>query len=105
MTRTSNNVLVGLPTRMTIEEYTREGELVRHVDLGKSRAAPRACAQLNSGQLVVAHELMFLQHRVCIVDERGHVIKSSGGFVGLSTPCCISVDSHDNIMVVDLSNN
>jgi len=110
VTRNTNNVLVTLRHAKRIEEYTTDGQLVRQVTLDESIDYVCHTVQLSTGQFVVSHGYSSQQHRVCLVNESGRVVKSYGGeresSVGqLSYPYSLSVDSRDNILVADCYNH
>jgi len=62
--------------------------------------------QLSTGNFVVSQDTPL--HRKCIVDAAGRVMHSYGGSwwtSPLRNPFQLSVDSHDNVLVADCSNN
>jgi len=108
VTRKNNNVLVTLCSAKIIAEHTTDGQLIREIKLDKSVDYVLHSVQLSSGQFVVCHGSS--QHRVCVVNEAGRVVKSYGGQYGsdvgqLYCPVCLSVDSRDNVLVADCINN
>jgi len=109
VTRKNNNVLVTLYGAKIIAEHRTDGELIREIKLDDSVDYVWHSVQLTSGQFAVSHAGS-QQHRVCVVDEFGHVVKSYGGQRGsavgqLSLPFCLAVDSRDNLLVADCANN
>ena len=110
VTRNNNNVLVSLFRAETIQEYTTKGQLVREIKLNDSVDYLFHSVQLTSGQFVIGHGGGVRQNRVCVVDDKGRIIKSCGGQRGegdaqLGDPCCLSVDSEDNVLVADCLND
>ena len=82
---------------------------MRDISLDDSIDYPWHSIELSTDQFVVCHQ-GFTQHRVLIVDNEGHIIKSYGGPAGSSTgqlngPCCLTVDRYDNVYVADYNNN
>jgi len=102
------NLLVTLYDTNKIQEYTTNGSLIREISLESSLAGSKHCIQLSTGNFVISQVLTF--QRICIVDMNGNIIKAYGGSAGsgvgqLINPFQLIVDSHDNILVADYSNN
>jgi len=65
--------------------------------------------QLSSGQFVISH-MGDTQHRVCLVDGNGAVVRSFGGTPGsdltkMNEPAGLARDENGNILVADMFNN
>jgi len=104
-----HNIFVNLCKTKSIVEYTTEGRFLRQIRLDESIYRPQDCVELSTGQLVVSH-VGRTQHRVVIVDTNGATVKSYGGPRRSSTgqlkePRGLTVDTFDNILVTDWSND
>jgi len=104
----SYNLLVTLQDSNKIQEYTREGRLVKEIVLDRSINGSQHCVQLSTNRYVVSHEGDEL-HRVCIVDTKGDILVSYGGAPGskngqLDGPRQITVDERGCILVADSHN-
>ena len=105
----SHNLLVTTELSNKIKEYTTEGSLIREISIDASMDRPQHAKELPNGQFVVSH-LGSAQHRVCVVDTSGCVVKSYGGSQGsrkgqLKDPRRVEVDCWGNIFVADCSND
>ena len=79
-----------------------------NVSIYLSIESPRRAIQLSSGQFVISH--VGRQHRVCLVDGKGAVVRSYGGTPGsdltkMDMPAGLAVDEHGNILVADSCND
>lgn len=104
----NRSVLATYEDAKRLREYTTNGVSIRDIMLN-IRDDDRACdsAQLSNGNFVVC--LVGSQHRVCIVDTSGHVLKSYGGAAGsgdgqLNGLFKLAVGKFDNVLVADYYN-
>jgi hypothetical protein len=93
----------------SIAEYTTNGSLIRSITLDVSIDDPRHAIELPCGQFVVCH-MGSAQHRVCVVDTTGHIVRSYGGPKGSSTgqlngPLNLAVDTRGYVFVADYYND
>jgi len=88
----------------SVEEYTSEGTFKSVIKFDPCVDPPYHCIPLSSAQLLVSHE--GATHQVCIVDKRGHILKSDGespgsGVQQLFAPGHTAFDTHGNILIAD----
>ena len=103
------NLLVTFPSLMMIREYDMHSSIIREILLDESIDFPLDAIELSGGQLVVSH-VGTKEHRVCIVDASGRLVRSYSKSPGssntlLNGPLCLDVDKHDLIFVADCGNN
>ena len=92
-----------------ILEYTTNGKLLRVISLESSINYLYHAVEMTSDIFVVCHTGVD-QHRVCIVDVNGQILRSYGGFPGsavgeLNLPLNLAIDKYRNIFVADRKNN
>ena len=103
------NVLVVIQDERKLQQFTTHGTQLRTIQLQLRIEFPRQAIQLSSGQFVISH-IGGTQHRVCLVDDKGAVVRSFGGTPGsdlteMNEPAGLAVDEHGNILVADQDNN
>jgi len=103
------NVLVVIEDERMLQTFTTHGTQLQTIQLQADIESPRQVIQLSSGQFVVSHSGR-IQHRVCLVDGKGAVVRSFGGTRGsgltkMNMPVGLAVDKHGNILVADELNN
>jgi len=103
------NVLVVIEDGRKLQQFTTHGSLLRTIQLQPDIELPRQAIQLSSGQFVISHS-GGTQHRVCLVDDKGAVVRSFGGTPGsdltkMDAPAGLAVDEHGNILVADQLNH
>jgi len=101
------NVLVVVQDECKLQEFTTHGTLLQTIRLDLEK--PRSVLQLSSGQFVVSHSTDTL-HRVCLLDDKGAVVRSYGSTAGsdltkMNCPSGLAVDKHGNILVADYMNH
>lgn len=107
-----SNVILMLPKRMLLHEYTSDGQLLRqlHISVESGIKHPWHAIKLRSGHFVVSHgDVGDQHHRVCVIDTNGNLIKAFGDKKGwtnsrMDVPCYLAVDGDENILVVDKNN-
>jgi len=103
------NVLVVIEDGRKLQQFTTHGTQLRTIQLQPDIELPRQAIQLSSGQFVISHS-GGTQHRVCLVDDKGAVVRSFGGTPGsdltkMDAPAGLAVDDHGNILVADQLNH
>jgi len=103
------NVLVVIQRESKLQKFTTHGTQLQTIQLQPDIELPRQAIQLSSGQFVISHS-GGTQHRVCLVDGKGAVVRSFGGTPGsdltkINEPEGLAVDEHGNILVADSCNN
>jgi len=103
------NVLVVIRHERKLQQFTTRGKLLQTIQLQPDIGSPSQVIQLTSGQFVISHS-GGTQHRVCLVDGKGAVVRSFGGTPGsdltkVNQPKGLAVDEHGNILVADLDNS
>ena len=78
------------------------------ISLDESIDYPLHCVQPSTGNFAVSH--LGSLHRECVVDTSGRIIQSydatlESGVGQLNSPCHLSVDIHDNVLVADRDKN
>jgi len=101
------NVLVVIEGERKLQQFTSHGTRLQTIQL-QDIQFPNQVIQLSSGQFVISHSI--IQHRVCLVDGKGAVIRSFGGTPGsdltkMNEPVGLAVDDHGNILVADQDNS
>ena len=103
------NVLVVISNQRKLQQFTTHGTRLRTIQLQPDIEFPSHVIQLSSGQFVISHS-GGTQHRVCLVDGKGAVVRSFGGTRGsdltkMNEPAGLAADDHGNILVADKLNN
>jgi DNA-binding beta-propeller fold protein YncE len=76
-----HNVLVTCGLVRKIKEFTTDGKLIREIQLPTDIVNPKHTVELINDQFVVCHGASKDPvHRVCIVDSKGCILQSYGGF-------------------------
>ena len=91
-------------------EYTSTGELRREIALRDGVVNPWRAVHMDGDQFLVCQAGGNNKHRVCLIDNRGNLIKSFGSIQGsgnanLSYPYRLVVDRNDFILVADHLNS
>jgi len=102
------NVLVVIEGERKLQKFTTHGTLLLTIQLQADIQFPNQVIQLSGGQFVISH--IGTQRRVCLVDDKGAVIRSFGGTPGsgltkMNEPAGLAVDEHGNILVADEDNS
>jgi len=102
------NVLVVIGGKRKLQQFTTHGSRLRTIQLQPGIVSPSQVIQLSSGQFVISDERS--EHGVCLVDDKGAVVRSFGGTRGsgltkMNEPAGLAVDKHGNILVADKLNN
>ena len=103
------NVLVVIRHERKLQQFTTRGKLLQTIQLQLDIGSPIQVIQLTSGQFVISHS-GGTQHRVCLVDGKGAVVRSFEGTPGsglseMNEHTGLAVDEHGNILVADALNN
>ena len=101
------NVLVVIQGKRKLQQFTTHGSLLRTIRLERDIESPSQVIQLSSGQFVISHS-GDTQHRVCLVDDKGAVVRSypsCGSKMRMDKPAGLAVDEHGNILVADSRND
>jgi len=101
------NVLVVIQGKRKLQQFTTHGSLLRTIRLERDIESPSQVIQLSSGQFVISHS-GDTQHRVCLVDDKGAVVRSYPSFgskMRMDKPAGLAVDEHGNILVADFRND
>jgi len=103
------NVLVVIRGERMLQQFTTHGSQLQTIRLQPDIESPRRAIQLSSGQFVISH-VENAQHRVCLVNGKGAVVRRFGGTRGsdltkMDMPAGLAVDEHGNILVADRGNN
>ena len=104
------NVLVALHESNALREYSQSGDLLRTIQLHTEMSGPRHVIHLDDDRFILTHNTYDGLHRVCLIDNRGRLIKSYGGNAGsgegrLNNPRQLAVDRNGFIFVVCLDYN
>ena len=88
-------------------EYSTDGIKIREIVLQSDIGRQHRAIQLNNDQFLISHKSM---HLVCMIDNKGKLIKSFGGTTGtkggpLNCPYRLVVDQDGFILVADSGNN
>jgi len=102
------NVLVVIQGERKLQQFTSHGTQLQTIQLQPDIDSPSQVIQLSGGQFVISQSRT--QHRVCLVDGKGAVIRSFGGTRGsgltkMNEPEGLAVDDHGNILVADQDNS
>jgi len=102
------NVLVVIEGERKLQKFTTHGTQLQTIQLQPDIDSLSQVIQLSGGQFVISH--IGTQHRVCLVDGKGAVIRSFGGTPGsdltkMDEPAGLAVDDHGNILVADQDNS
>jgi len=103
------NVLVVIGRERKLQKFTTHGTQLQTIQLQPDIKSPVQAIQLSSGQFVISH-MGDTQHRVCLVDGNGAVVRSFGGTPGsdltkMNEPAGLARDENGNILVADMFNN
>ena len=101
------SVLVTCGSLNKLFEYSTDGIMRREIVLQWDIKYLYRAIQLDNDQFLVSHESM---HRVCLIDNKGKLIKSFGGTTGtkggpLNFPHQLVVDQDGFVLVADSGNN
>jgi len=104
----AKNVLVVIRDDRKIQQFTTHGTLLQTIQLQPNIGRPRRLVELSNGQFVISYTGK--QHRVCLLDVKGAVVRSFGGTPGsdltkMNCPAGLAVDEDENILVADEFNN
>ena len=102
----SGNILVTCYSPAKLMEYTTTGQLVREIPLQQDITYPLHAIQMNNDRFLVSH--VGNLHRVCLIDNKGQLIKSYGGAQGsgpgqLANPYYLVADVNGCCLVADYS--
>ena len=102
------SVLVTCHSLNKLLEYSTDGIMRREIVLQSDIGNPYRVIQLDNDQFLIDHHGSM--HRVCLIDNRGQLIKSFGETTGtkggtLSSPRQLVVDRYGFILVADQGNN
>ena len=94
----------------SLYEYTSTGELRREIALKGGVVNPWRAVHMDGDRFLVCQPGGNDLHRVCLIDNRGNLIKSFGstkgsGNANLSHPYRLVVDRNGSILVADYMNN
>ena len=103
------NVLVVIACERKLQQFTTHGTQLQTIRLQPDIELPNQVIQLSSGQFVISHS-GGTQHHVCLVDDKGAVVRSFGSTPGsgptkMDKPVGLAADEHGNILVADQLNN
>ena len=101
------NVLVTCCSLNKLFEYSTDGTKMREIVLQSNIRDPYRAIQLDNDQFLIDHDSL---HRICLIDNKGKLIKSFGGTTGteggpLQYPRQMVVDQDGFILVGDYDNN
>ena len=105
------NIVVSCWSSNKIIEYTPTGSRVREIlvnAIDGTIGGLQHAIQLDDDRFVICHATT--QHRVCIIDSNGRMIRSYGGVRGsgigqMDWPCYLAIDRNGFILVADCNNN
>jgi len=108
----THSVLVTCDKVRKIKEFSTGGELLREIQLPEDVLTPRHTVQLSNSEFIVSHGRLDRgdpEHRVCLIDSDGHVLKSYGGPKGsgtqqMNSPSHLAVDRNGSVFVADFNN-
>ena len=105
----SGNILVTCYLLNKLIEYTTTGQLVREILLQQDITNPTHAIQMDKDRFFVSHFGNNL-HRVCLIDNKGQLIKSYGGAPGsgpgqLTNPYHLVADVNGFGLVADYGGN
>ena len=101
------SVVVTSSSWIKLFEYSTDGIKIREIVLQSDIGIPYRAIQLDNDQFLITYESM---HRVCLIDNKGKLIKSFGGTAGtkggpLKNPYQLVIDQNGFILVADSGNN
>ena len=104
----AKNVLVVIQGECRFQEFTTHGALLQTIQLQSDIKRPIQVVALSNGQFMISHT--GTNHRVCVLDVKGAVVRSYGGTPGsdltkMNYPGGLAVDKNENILVADEHNN
>ena len=104
----SGSILVTCYSPAKLMEYTTTGQLVREIPLQQDITNPLHAIQMDNDRFLVCH--VGSLHRVCLVDNKGQLIKSYGGAPGsgpgqLNDPRHLIADVNGCCLVADYIGN
>ena len=98
-----SNVILAVSDKCKLNEYSPDGKMIRTINLSSNAGIrfPWHAIKLTNGHFVVSHgDASDDQHRVCIVDADGKMMKSFGGKPGqMDHPVHLGVDGNGFVMV------
>ena len=100
----SGSILLTCYSPAKLLEYTTTGQLVREIPLQQDITNPYHAIQTDNDQFLVSH--VGSLHRVCLIDNRGQLIRSYGGAQGsgpgqLNHPHHLVADVNGYCLVAD----
>ena len=113
----TGNVVVSCFDLFKIIEYTPIGSCVREIKVNaidETIGGVLHAIQLDDHMFIICHKTITAQHRVCIIDSNGRMMKSYDGREGsgsrsgieqMNGPCYLAIDRNGFILVVDYYNN
>ena len=108
----NGNVIASSWNSAKILEYTADGTFVRKIVVNRvdtNLVGLHHAIQLEGDKFLICHYGV-THHRVCIIDNKGNLIKCYGGRKGsgtgrLNRPCHLAIDWHGSILVADKDND
>ena len=103
------HVIVVIRKENKLNEYTPVGGLLREIGLSHDFDHPYRAIQMKNDQFLVCQAGGIL-HRVCLIDNKGNLIKSFGstegsGNANLTNPYDFTVDRNGVILIADYDNS
>jgi len=104
----AKNVIVVIEGERQLQQFTTHGTLLQTIQLQPDTEWLRQVVELSNGQFVISHT--GTHHRVCLLDDKGAVIRSYGGTPGcdltkMNWPMGLEMDEDENVLVADCNNN
>ena len=109
-TNTHGNLLAACEQTSKLYEYTPNGSMLREIALPSSITKPQRAVQIKEDRFLVCQIEGRNLHRVCLIDNQGHLLKSYGSAQGsgtgqLNEPYRIVVLDRDGFILVADSMN
>ena len=103
-TMKSGNILMTCYSPAKLMEYMTTGQLVREISLQQDITNPTHAIHMDNDRFLVSH--LGSLHRVCLIDNKGQLIKSYRGAQGsgpgqLNNPHCLVADVNGCCLVAD----